>query len=529
MAELTRDRPQRAAAGLLADGGAAVLQFATLDGTLGPNGLADVPWRLSSASLQHEGDTMLALLRRFGNAPLPAPAPAILRGQLFFTVPGLGSLHYAQAWVWPLGALACLLSVLACRRAVRDGIAGTDIVHAAFGFIFMTGLATFIAYLCREMLPGQEARYDASLLAADAGAGWQRIAFLLLPAGAFVVLQRRLQDKLGVQATALGVMLVVNLGLLATSAGAPGASYALAWPLLAAQAAWLLLASPRAAHWREGRRRAVLLGAALPLVFVLLPAAHASLAWVSPQWLLLPSILMCAAVGLAGMALAGLARRFAARALLLGCAGCLATAWAAQPTAPQAPLPQPNHLVYFKDTPSWQAYWMYPPLPLDDWTRRLFPHTMHPYLLPYVFGVTSMPVWYAAAPRVDAIAYPDLVIDKDERPGPVRHVEFTLRSKNNAPALNLRMVGGHPLRASVNGRVLTEGLYRGWKLDMRGMGDQALRFAFDLAGDGGFTIFIQERIPGLPERELPPRPADALPALMPGTGMTVSSDILVFP
>ena len=54
--------------------GAAVLHFATVDGPPG----ADIPERLSGASLQHEGDTMLALLRHFGDAPLP---PAGARGQ----------------------------------------------------------------------------------------------------------------------------------------------------------------------------------------------------------------------------------------------------------------------------------------------------------------------------------------------------------------------------------------------------------------------------------------------------------------
>jgi hypothetical protein len=538
MAELTRDRPQRAAAALLAGStspagnavGPAVLQFATLRGTLGPNGLADVPQRLAQASLQHEGDTMLALLRRFGNAPLPAPASRLARGQVFFTLPGLGSVHYAQAWVWPLSALACVLSILACRRAVRQRVDGTDIVQAAFGFGFMTALATFIAHVCRDSIPGLEERYDASMLAFDGGADWQLLAFLLLPAAIFMVLQRRLQTRLGAQTTMLGAMLALTMALLATSAGAPGASYVLALPLLAAQAAWLALSSKRAARWSVRRRGAVLVAGALPAALLVLPAAHASLAWVSPQWLVLPSSLVCAAVALAGLALAQLARRFVARVLLLGCAGCLATAWAAQPATAQLQLqqlPQPNHLVYFKDTPSWQAYWLYPALPLDDWTRRVFPHTMHPYQLPYLFGVTSMPVWFAAAPRLDAIAYPDLMIEKDERPGPVRHVEIRLRPKNRAPSLMLRLDGAHPLRASVNGRVLTDRLYRGWKLDLSGMGDQDLLFAFDLQGDAGFNVFIQERIPGLPADVLPPRPG-GMPALMPGTGTTVASDILVF-
>ena len=59
------------------------------------------------------------------------------------------------------------------------------------------------------------------------------------------------------------------------------------------------------------------------------------------------------------------------------------------------------------------------------------------------------------------------------------------------------------------------------------MQDQDLHFAFDLDGHGSVAIFVQEHIPGLPERDLPPRPA-GMPPLLLLTGTTVSSDILVF-
>jgi hypothetical protein len=41
-------------------------------------------------------------------------------------------------------------------------------------------------------------------------------------------------------------------------------------------------------------------------------------------------------------------------------------------------------------------------------------------------------------------------------------------------------------------------------------------------------VYVQERIPGLPERDLPPRPS-GLPPLLPLTGTTVSADVLRFP
>jgi hypothetical protein len=93
MGELYARLAQHEGAALLAGAGpgtgAAVLHFATTAGPLG-GGAWDIHERLDPASLQHEGDTMLALLRHFGSASLPEPAA---RGQVFFALPGLGILH----------------------------------------------------------------------------------------------------------------------------------------------------------------------------------------------------------------------------------------------------------------------------------------------------------------------------------------------------------------------------------------------------------------------------------------------------
>jgi hypothetical protein len=524
MAELYERLPQSAGAAPLAGSGFPVLHFATTQGTLGRDGTHDLPQRLSSASLQHEGDTMLALLRRFGNATLPPLSSP--RGQVYFALPLVGMVHYDYLLTWPLALLACALGAYACRTALRAHTSGTDIADAMFSVVFMAVLATFIVYLCREALPALQARYPAAVLAQDDGADWQRLAFMLLPAAVFIALQRRLQQRLGVATTALGVLLAADLALVGVCVRAPGASYVLAWPLLAAQAAWLALADVRARAWTRARRAAVAAVGTLPTLLLLPPAVNGSLAFFSPAWLVLPSALACLLAGLCGMAFDLLAPRWLVRPLLLGTGISLGMAYAAVPQVPD--LPAPNRLVYYKDTPSWQAFWLYPPLPLDAWTRQVFPNTLHPYAMPYLFGPRADPVWYAAAPRVDAVAWPDLVIDKDERSDRRRHVEFRLRSKNRAPDILMRVEGACPWRTSVNGRVLTDHECFSWKLALHGMDDEELRFAFDFRGDPSFLVFIQERIPGLPERVLPARPA-ALPPLLPMTGTTVSADVLRFP
>jgi hypothetical protein len=531
MGELYARERQHAGAALLAGPGAAVLHFATTAGPLG-GGAWDIPERLEQASLQHEGDTMLALLRRFGNTELPdEPARAGARGQVFFSLPGLGVLHYGYPLVGPLALLACLLCAAACRSAVRrQGVDTIDIVHGAFGFLMVAALATCAAWLCRDVQPGLARRFDAALLAEGpglaAGVRWQLLAFTLLPVAVFIALQRVLQARIGATATLLGAQCTLAIALVGVSWLAPGASYVLAWPLLAAQGAFLLLSSRRAQAWTAWQRQALMLLAAAPAALLILPAARDSLLFLSPTWLVLPSALACCLPALCGPLLAGVGTRLVVRPLLLGVWACLVLAHRSSPTPPE--LPAPNELVYFKDTPSWQAFWLYPPVPLDAWTRAIFPNTMHPYLLPYLFGTTSKPVWYAAARRDDSIAYPYLIIEKDVRSDSGRHVEFLLRSKNSAPELVLRIVGGDTRKTTVNGRVLTDRPHRGWKLDLHGMQDRELRFAFDMDGDPSFLVFIQERMPGIPERDLPRRPPGMLPRLLPQTATTISADVLYF-
>ena len=524
MAALYANTRPSPAAGPLAGGDASVLQFATMGGTLGPGAIHDIPQRLSGASLQHEGDTMLALLRDTGNR---MPPPTGMRGQVFFSVPGLGIIHYPYALVWPLTLLACALTVASCcagciGTSQRARVAGTDIIHAGFGFLFMGAAVTFVVYLVHEAMPGLHWRWDAGVLAGDDGIRWQVLAFALLLAAGFVIAQRRLQEKLGVLCVQLGVLCVATLALLAVSWGAPGASYLLAWPLLALQAALLVSLSGRAARYEP----VALVLAALPAAVLMLPALRDSLAVLSPTWLVVPATLVFTLLGLCGMLLAEAGARLVVRPLILAAAVACTLAYMSVPQVPE--LPAPNRLVYFKDTPSWRAFWLYPPVPLDPWTRGVFPNTLHPYQLPYLFGPSSKPVWYAAAPRNDGVAYPYLIIEKVEWIGNIKHVEFLLRSKNRAPRISLRMDGAAPARSSVNGRVLTDSHYYKWSLDLQGMEDQELRFAFDFHGDPKFTVFVQEYLPGVPERDLPPRPAGLRPALLPLTATTISADILRF-
>jgi hypothetical protein len=154
-----------------------------------------------------------------------------------------------------------------------------------------------------------------------------------------------------------------------------GRQLLLAWPLLALQAAWLLLAAQRLQGWRT----LILCAAAVPALVLIVPAACDGAAWLSPRWLLLPAMLACLLLALCGMLIGQLRTWLVAVPLLAAAGACILMAYAARPAWPE--LPAPNRLVYLADTPSWRGYWIHPAGPLDAWTRRLIPNAMQPYVM----------------------------------------------------------------------------------------------------------------------------------------------------
>lgn len=504
--ELARGGPR---IGPLAQLEAPVLQFATLAGPLGAD---DTPDRLDHDTLQHEGDTMLGLVRHFTATPL---APGAQAGQVWFALAPFGVLHYPAQLVWPLTRLACLLLVGACCLAAqRARVDPIRLVQGTFGFALIALGLSLGAGLLWKNVPALQGAHGPAWLA----------ALCALGAALFICLQRLLQRSTGMRAAALGALVCVAIALVLASWLAPEASYLLAWPLLAALCAFAALHSSRVAALPRAARNAIVLAGAAPAVVLVAPALRDAFAALPPRHNGLPmaliALLLALLLGLCVVPLASIARRFTARALVLAALACLAIGGAASPVAESAP--QPNPLIYYKDMPTWSAWWLARPATLDGGARQLFPDLAAPRRLVDVFGWDSDDLWYARAPRTD-LAFPDTVLLKNES-GP-RHVEFVLASKNRAPAIELSLKGGKPVRASVNGRVLTDQPCFSWSLSLYGMEDQPLHFSMDLEGDPSVEFHVEERIPGLPRAALPPGLADAF---RPMTGMTIAADDLLF-
>lgn len=465
------------------------------------------------AAPQQLGDAMLRLARAYGDTPLkrgPQTAAA------YFSLPFIGPVHHA-AWVaWIPAILSCVMLAAAWRRLFgADGAA--EAAQGLFGVCLLLVATRFGTVSWREELA------DAGLL------GEHRLPLIVaaVTACAFVAGLYLLRRSAGAAAVVLGALAWAALAMLASVCFLPGAAYVLAWPLCAALAGFTLL------HTRWGERQPfalrllVLVAALAPAAAILPPALRDAWLLLAPAGLYLPQMLMalpmlCFASPLlllrVGPAVAGALMLFTAASVALPAQAANAAPRPVDPYGIQS-------LVYYKDMNTWRAYWLLPDQQLDDWRRQLFPQREQPTIFVELFGWNSPRQWYAEAPREDAISFPECFLLR-KSVGQVRLGEFTVRSKNRAPHIELRMSGAMALRSRLDGVPITS-KESAWTLSLYGMEDRLLRFEIETAPEAIFAITVQERMPGLPRHLLPPRAQGAL-YLPEQLGMTMSTDILRF-
>jgi len=498
--------------------GAPVLQFANTDLPLDRAGERDTFSRLQPATLQHMGSAMLRLVRHFGQAPLDARGDI---GQIYFALPFGATVHYSGAWVWPLAFVNCLLLAGAGRLAWRRaGQHYTPFLQAAFIVPALAVVLGIGAWQLWMHVPALHRAWHPST-------PHQALPYLLgvcaLAAAVFIVAQRWLQRHTGAMPAALAALGALALVQLLASWVAPGASYLVAWPLLAALVCVSGLHAQVLPRTRSALPVLPVLAVA-PAVVLVLPALRDSFLVLSPQRMNLPIAMLALLLGVSTLLLAAHARRYVARTLLLLGLGGLALAGSADQGV-EAPQAQANRLVYYKDMPSWDAYWLKPAGPLDAWERALFANLTEPHYFVNVFGWSQPKQWYAWAPR-KGLEFPFIRVLRNGK-APDRHADFTLVSKNRAPQIRLEVLNARVLRTTMNGRVLTDKEAKTLTILLYGMEDETLHFRIGVKDDPLFGVKVEEILPGLPEHLLPPRPPAHVP-LIPLSGTSVAADMLWF-
>ena len=260
------------------------MNFAFIGGVERYHTVEDDVAHLSVGSVQHHGNSALALARAFANGPLPRPRTA---DAVFFDFPVLGIVMYPE---WMAVALTVLAVILLVLSALQMRVAGTPLLKdAALGAV---------ALLVSLLLSGGAAFALASLLATlhagmDSGGAPQWRSLYAAATGLLVAavvlatyaLARRVASATGI---AFGAILVITLMALITAIAVPGVSFLLTWPALLAATAMVAGVVTRNPRLRAAREWVV----AIVTLFLMVPTIY---------------LMVCVALGLDGVGAIALA------------------------------------------------------------------------------------------------------------------------------------------------------------------------------------------------------------------------------
>jgi hypothetical protein len=195
---------------------------------------------VSLASLQHQGEHMLALARYFGSRPLSMPQSP---RPIYFDLLGLTMLYYPQSWAkWIPLAVSIVLGgtvFLAFRRCLvtLKGI-GSGALVFLLNLLTIPILLLLVEFLIiRPLLPAHPQL--AADLTGDSFVSnairWGSLVLTLIATAAWYVwfAKRKNIDRIALY---LGANLCLYAFAFATTFALPGASYLFVWPLLVSSA-----------------------------------------------------------------------------------------------------------------------------------------------------------------------------------------------------------------------------------------------------------------------------------------------------
>jgi hypothetical protein len=425
------------------------MSFGALDGPANDHTGYDSLRTFHLASLQHEGDTALALARRFGAMDLwSLHAP----DRVYFDVVGGYAVSYGTWLVWPLTGVAAVLfaaAIIVAWRRRRVTVRGLVIGVPASSLVLGAALG-LVGIVWGMYRPAYEQRVwtNTGVVVSD----FHRLGLVLLAAavvvGAYGLLLRRL-NPWDLAAAALFWWLAAAVVL---AVAIPNAAYLLTWPLAAASlgllasallgdrvldSAWVLVPLAGAAPG------VVLLSSADYLL--LMSAGLKTMATVLVVWFVAGLLLLPLAVARRGF------RRWLPAGLAV--AGAVVLIVVASSAVFDADHPKFTS-VYYRQDDRGAGHWETIDL-VNVWTRQFLPDVArYHYGLDYFPGLGDRTTISAPAGG-DHLPPPEIKILSDSAVGDRRTVTMRVRPRRPTAILSVledSVVGS--LTASVDGRPL---------------------------------------------------------------------------
>jgi hypothetical protein len=507
--------------------GRPALNFAFADGVDRYHTTQDNVSQLNPGSIQHEGAQALAITRALANGPLPRPATG---DAVFFDFPVLGLVVYPEGAAIPLAALSAVfvaITLLAIRRRERRWM--RDLILGTLATIFAAALGGGAGYLAGLGMT----RVHATLGGTPALSGAYAIGIALLAltmAAACWALARRWGSAAGTHG---GALLVWTILTLFVSWKAPGASFFLVWPLLAASAASLLAPRHEARHgWLAPASLWFATFIAMALLVPIIYSIGLILLGLTGGGGVIMGVLTPLLALLIAPQLDAIVPQRRWRATM----GVLATTIlvfivGSMTVRNSVRHPVPSILVYAAAAEANDA-WLVTPASLEkrsSWnaaalgaSRQLMTPGRHltaggpPAWLTNVFG-EELRVAVRPAPRI-SLAGPTATVIADSTTDAGRLLTLRIVAAPGTLNVDMRSVGGTVLGAAVDGRLIDATRYRRktpeWTLSYAAPVDSGFTLALTMPRGARITLELSARSAGispLAALNIPPRPADVVP------------------
>ncbi|HEV8241007.1 MAG TPA: M20/M25/M40 family metallo-hydrolase [Thermoanaerobaculia bacterium] len=510
--EIYRLLPNDTDLSVFKEAGFAGLNFAFIDGGTAYHTALDRIEALDPRSLQHHGSYALSLARRLGGIDLgDLRAP----DAVYFNAVGSHLFVYSPAVAWVLASIVAVMLVAAVTAGLRRRrLTGKGLLRGALGLVvLLVAVPTVTALLwmaVRALHPD-----FAFMTSGDVyGAGHFVVGFVLFALAIGSGLIGRLRRRATMLDLWAGALLVWLLLLIAATALLPGASYLLAWPLLAATLALVgcvvLPADSRAAP-------AIALAGTVPGIVLMAPTVQLVFAGVTLALAAVPMVLVALLFGLLVPALdtltAGGERRFAP---LLGATSLLLLAGATLAARFDAQRPRPDNLFYALDADRGSATWGSTDPAPDEWTRpslgeRPAHGRLDVYLptapessplLPQSLLLRPAPIVALPAPTAELLA-------SDLRDG-VRTLRLRFASPRRAPLLAIHLDPAVTVEsATLDGREVG-GVPRPWALQYWAVPAAGFELTLRVRHAGPLRLQLLDESYGLPTPRA--RPSTTMPA-----------------
>jgi len=484
--------------------------------------------RIDLPSLQHRGETILALTQHFGNRDLENPSQD---DTVAFTLfPGI-VIHYPAKFIWPISVFVsfCFIGLLILGFRKKRLKPGKLILSAFYTLIASAGTVVVVSLAWRllQMLNGNY-RTALTLIRGSIKNGdivLVGILFLIIAliSAAYALVRR----KLGLLNLATAALLWWWILVIAASLFLPGTSYLFTWPALFGILALGLAFIIGDLQKKSNSAFFLFILLAFPVIILVAPSVYLFFTFFgfgavgipgTVFWgpivalffiLVLPYMLLIAGQrkGLIPGSCFGLA-------IIILFIAILTSGFNTNQRLQ-------NHILYKLNADTGEAFWIGGDTKLDSWTSQFFTEEAEKTTIDVIADDGfSIPSFKDRAPVIPLVP-PNAIILNDQVDGDLRHLELNIHSPRKARDIVVQIkVKGEILEAAVNEKLInlteiTKDQKNFLHINYFGLSEEGFKLGLKVKSYEPVEILLDDRAndpPSIPGIEIKPRPPDMMPA-----------------